>query len=95
MPTPNKQTPKSRPKIGIMQKVVPLAFEDEGIKINFYGKSGTGKTTLTGTFPKPMLAVIASGAGELRSLDTPENRKSIQQLVLSSSQEISDLVEYL
>lgn len=61
---------------------------EDGIKVNVYGRSGTGKTTLWSTFPDPILCLVCSGGrrpGELRSIDTPENRKRITPKVLSSS----------
>ncbi len=74
----------------------PLGFDDdEGISINIYGKSGTGKTTLWGTFPGPIGVLLCSGSsrsGELRSLDTPENRKKIKYKRLTESLQIRDVV---
>lgn len=52
-----------------------------GLKVLTYGQSGVGKTTFWATFPGPILALICSGGnrpGELRSIDTPENRKKIR-----------------
>lgn len=83
---------------GIISRIKPIGFEDdEGIKALIYGKSGTGKTTLWGSFPKPILSVIVSGGkdpGELRSIDTAENRKSVSQVVLESSEELRELIQY-
>jgi hypothetical protein len=66
-----------------------------GIHINLYGRSGTGKTTLWSTFPGPILALICSGGnkpGELKSIDTPENRKKITPLNIKSSKEFGERV---
>src|SRR5438105_14808538 len=63
----------------------------EGIKIILYGRSGTGKTTLWATFPKPILVALCSGGsrpGELRSIDTPGNRKVIEPKVIRTSEDI-------
>jgi hypothetical protein len=83
----------------IVDRIAPIGFDkDEGIKINLYGKSGTGKTTLMATFPKPILVVVCSGSsrpGELRSVDTPEYRKSIKQVVLREAGELFELCDYL
>lgn len=72
---------------------------DTGIRINLYGRSGTGKTTLWGTFPKPILCLVASGSnrpGELMSLDTPENRKVIFPKILRvGDYNVSDQIEAL
>jgi hypothetical protein len=66
-----------------------------GIKINLYGRSGTGKTTLWATFPGPILAVVCSGGkkpGELRSIDTLEYRKKICPVVLQDTDSLADLI---
>ncbi len=101
MPNVRRQTTKksTRKKAGILSKIKPLSFEtDEGIQVLLYGRSGTGKTTLWGTFPAPILSIICSGSkrpGELRSLDTPENRKRIQTLVVQETSEITEILEEL
>lgn len=67
----------------------------EGIRLLLYGRSGTGKTTLWSTFPGPILAIICSGGsrpGELKSIDTPENRKKIDPRVVTSTQQIEELL---
>lgn len=62
-----------------------------------YGRSGTGKTTLWATFPGPILAMICSGGqqpGELLSVNTPENRSKISQVVINESTEIKEVIDY-
>lgn len=114
MPVIKKQTPArpavTPPKNGkvitrrtvassVVDRISSIGFDqEEGIKINLYGRSGTGKTTLWSTFPKPILAIICSGSarpGELRSIDTPENRGKVKQVVLNESEEIFELCDYL
>lgn len=66
-----------------------------GLKVLLYGQSGTGKTTLWATFPKPILALICSGGqrpGELRSIDTPENRKAIDARIVETVGAIEELL---
>lgn len=96
-PTVKKVQPKpaKRPAgPGVMSRIRPVEFEDEGIKICLYGRSGTGKTTLWSTFPTPILAVIASGKGELRSI--PHSvRKQVEMVHLQSSIELQDVSEAL
>jgi len=101
MPVVKKQTAKTtrRKKTGsVLDRIQPIGFEgEEGIKINLYGRSGTGKTTLWSSFPGKILAIVCSGGnkpGELRSIDTPANRKKIMQAEIKSSSEIGELVEY-
>lgn len=90
---------KSKPDTGgVLSRLKPIGFDDTGIKLMLYGKSGTGKTTLWGKFPGKTVAIISSGSdqpGELRSINTPENRKRVQQVVLRTAEELPELVAYL
>ncbi len=100
MPIVRKQTMKPVKKsVSVIDRIQPIAFAaDDGIKINLYGRSGTGKTTLWATFPKPILAIICSGGkkpGELRSIDTAQYRKTIKQVPLLESQEVAALAEHV
>jgi energy-coupling factor transporter ATP-binding protein EcfA2 len=83
---------------GVLSRIKGIEFDpDEGIKILIYGRSGTGKTTIWGTFPGQILATICSGGmrpGELRSLDTPEHRKKIKQVAIEKSTEVREIIEY-
>lgn len=96
-----KKSPKKKgvmKKKGVLDRIAPIGFdESEGLKINLYGASATGKTTLWSTFPKPILAVVCSGGmkpGELKSINTKENRKTIKQVVLEDPEEIYELIEH-
>ena len=102
MPTITKQaavTPKRNGKaVGVLDRIRPISFEDEGLKVLLYGGSGSGKTTLAGTFPGKILWIICSGGmkpGELRSLDDPDHRKKVSQVVLEASAEIKTIVEHI
>lgn len=109
MPKIAKQTPDGRargPTTGnppahrsVLDRIAPIGFDaEDGIKILLYGRSGTGKTTLSSTFPKPILWVICSGGdkpGELRSIDTADNRKQISQVVLQHSKEMLEIAEHI
>lgn len=67
----------------------------DGVRLLLYGRSGTGKTTLWSSFPGPILALVCSGCnqpGELKSIDTPENRRKIDPRVISDSQQIRDIL---
>ncbi len=104
MPTIKKQQVRKikkrvvRKKQNVVDRIAPIYFDDdEGISINLYGKSGTGKTVLWSTFPKPILAIVCSALkkpGELRSINTAENRKTISTVTLENSNELKDLIEY-
>jgi hypothetical protein len=106
MPTIKKTTPpqtltskSNKPvKQGVLARIEDVGFDDEdGITVCLYGRSGTGKTTFWSTFPSPILAMICSGnerSGELRSVDTPANRKRIKTVTLKHSGELAELVNY-
>lgn len=105
MPVVKKQATKKRVgrkhsarKQSVVDRISPVGFDDnDGVKLNVYGRSGTGKTTLWATFPKPILAIICSGGskpGELRSINTPGYRKTIKQVPLKTSSEIKELVAF-
>lgn len=92
------------PKKGVVKKatgtiadrILPMQFDDY-IKILIYGRSGTGKTTVAGTFPGKILWLICSGGndpGELRSLNTAANRGRIEQLVIEDSDTLRQVLEY-
>ncbi len=100
-PSVRKQMPRDKVKKGTtsaVNRISNIEFdEDEGVSINIYGRSATGKTTLWGTFPGPILAMVCSGGnrpGELRSLNTPENRKKIKRVNIEEPAEVFELVEY-
>ena len=71
-----------------MQAAPTSAWDStDGIKLLLYGESGTGKTTFWATFPGPIKVLVCSGGnkpGELRSIDTPEYRKKITPISISS-----------
>lgn len=103
-PIVNKQKPNqpnsipTRPS-SVIDRIGPISFDEtDGIKMLVYGASGSGKTTFAATFPAPLLWIICSGSkkpGELRSINTPEHRKRIQQVVIQESQEIREVYEHV
>ena len=100
MPKIIRQTPVAKKKTAsAVDRIEELGTDlDEGLKLNIYGRSATGKPTLWATFPKPILAMNCSGGtkpGEIRSINTPENRKVIKQVTIQKSTDIGELVEYL
>lgn len=61
-----------------------------------YGESGSGKTTFVGTFPGKILWLVCSGGNrpeELKSIDTPANRKRIRPVVIDSTDKFREEVE--
>lgn len=66
------------------------------VRMLLYGKSGTGKTTFAATFPDPILWLLCSGGnkpGELRSIDTPENRRRITPRIVSSTDQLKGYID--
>jgi phage nucleotide-binding protein len=51
-----KRTVVKKPS-SILDKVEPVSSLSLIVTALFYGKSGTGKTTISGTFPKPLLVI--------------------------------------
>lgn len=100
MPKVTQQTQKAAPKKTgtVIDRIKPIGFDGtRGISILLYGQSATGKTTLWSSFPAPILSVICSGLaspGETLSLDTPANRKRIENVTLLDSSEMKDIIDY-
>jgi hypothetical protein len=103
MPGVNRQSRKgpaggTNPVYGVRQPAEPANAWDlaGGIRMLLYGASGTGKTTLWSTFPDPILTLVCSGGnrpGELKSIDTPENRERISPKVIASTRQLTTLME--
>jgi len=98
MPQVVKQSPRGQPKKptgGILSRL-PSAWDmTETFSLLLYGRSGTGKTTLWATFPKPILAIVCSGGmkpGELGSINTPELKKVIVPKVVRQSTDVRELI---
>lgn len=105
MPNIAKQTngpvKKAAKGSSIVDRIAPIDFTDNyGIKINVYGRSGTGKTHFWGSFPKPILVMLNSGGrkpGELRTLNTKYFRdpKVLRQAVVHNMKDHDDMLNYL
>lgn len=83
----------------ILDRIRPIGMDlTAGIKALFFGRTATGKTTLASTFPHPILWITCSGGlspGEIRSIDTPANRKRIKEVVPNSPAEMQPLLQFL
>lgn len=85
----NRAVPDGRPAA----TVDPWDLADH-IRMLVYGASGTGKTSFAATFPDPILWLLCSGGnrpGELKSIDTPANRKRIKPHVVTSTGHFREL----
>jgi hypothetical protein len=58
-----KKKVKSKSAGGILDRVVPVSKLAPIITALLYGRGGTGKTTIAGTFPKPLLLLDISEKG--------------------------------
>lgn len=91
MPKVVKQSPaasKRKPK-GVVDRIAPVSLADEKDKINIYGVSGTGKTTLACTWPKPLLI-----AGAERGTRSVHNIKGVKYVRLQECTELDELVSH-
>lgn len=92
------KTARSPRSDSVLDRIGPVSFTDEGIKMLLYGRSGTGKTTLWATFPGPILVMVCSGGtkpGELRSVNTKEYRSKISQVVLETPEEVKEILDHV
>lgn len=94
----NKAKAKPPPKSAGTESVWDMV---QTVRMLCFGVSGTGKTTFAASHPGRIKWLVCSGGkkpGELRSIDTPENRKRIHPVVLNESEdfkrELGDLDEY-
>lgn len=90
MPVVKKQTTKAMKKGGgVLSRIAPIRLTDVGVKMNVYGRSGTGKTTFACTFPKPLLLIGAEdGTRSVHNVD------GVDFVRLRESGELTDLVVY-
>lgn len=92
MPTIQKVNRES-PTKGILDRIKSVAEQEEGlIKFSVYGQSGTGKTTFWSSFPKPILALICSGATETLSI---RNVKQIDQVELEKPEDVREICQHV
>lgn len=89
-----KTTTKSPSTSSATSRIISLnELPDQGIKLCVYGKSGTGKTRLVGSFAKlgPMLHMICSsnGTNEARSIKGTPNVDCVE---IQKPQDLLDLI---
>lgn len=92
MPKVKKQTVKRprRSSKGVIGRIAPIRLTEHGMKLNIYGRSGTGKTTLACTFPKPLLLIGAEDG--TRSV---HNVKGVDFVRIQDSGELTELTEHV
>ena len=85
-----KSAATNREAKGILEQIEPVHLSTNGISMVLYGKSGTGKTVLASTFPKPALLIGADEDGTRSVTDV----KDLFYVRISKSEELITLVEY-
>jgi hypothetical protein len=91
-PKPAAKVTASLSPNGVTAPTQPDAGPDpwgatDSVRMLLYGPSGAGKTTLWATFPGPILCLLCSGGarpGELKSVATPENKRKIKPVIVTS-----------
>ena len=85
----------------IKKKIVTdddLLWGEVRAKCVIYGQAFSGKTTLASTFPDPILWLLCSGGsrpGELKSINTPENRKRITPKRIESYEDLKEFIKLI
>lgn len=99
-PSPPRKTTSTTTRISASSAVVngddSVWGATESLHMLIYGNSGSGKTVLASTFPEPLLWLICSGGnrpGELKSINTPENRGRITPKIVKTVAELPELIE--
>lgn len=75
----------------ILDKIKPVSSYKPEVKVVLYGKPGTGKTTLAGTFPKPALLIDISEKGS----DSVRDVKGLDVIRVTDWDELELLYWYL
>lgn len=78
---------KKAPSKSILSKAKPVSELELVITCLLYGRSGSGKTTIAGTFPKPMLIL---DIGE-RGTDSLANQEGIDVLTVNNWSELEEI----
>jgi hypothetical protein len=79
---------KTKP-VSVLSRIVPVSsLSNEGMTVALYGYSGTGKTTMLATFPKPLLVI-----GTEKGTRSIYNVKGVDFVLIKNPEEIADIVE--
>lgn len=81
---------KTKPK-SILDKATQVTELDEGLTFLFYGRSGTGKTTLCGSFPTPILLLDIGEKGT----DSVADVKGLKVLRVDDWADLVEICEQL
>ncbi len=78
-------------ELAIEKRIKPIQSLPSTITAAFYGRAGTGKTTLLGTFPKPLLLLDCDEEGH----DSISDVKGIDTLEITSWEDYEEIYWYL
>jgi hypothetical protein len=84
-----KATPTSRPDVGSL--IMPLSQMPDYSSTLLYGESGTGKTALSGTWPKKMLVLDIAEKGTKTIKKVP----GIEGILVQQWEQLEDIYWYL
>lgn len=68
MPRVERQSPTTTKKSGVLGRIKPDVEVKCNLKMAIYGRSGSGKTSLAGTFPKPLLRIRSPNEAKRKSV---------------------------
>lgn len=86
-----KTSKSPQTELGIEDRIVNVADIPTELKLLLYGRSGTGKTHILGTFPKPLLVLDIRDKGTV----TIRNRPDTKVFSVKCWQDFEDIYWYL
>lgn len=86
---------KKDKKKSIADKIVDLTAFEEPLIVELYGRSGTGKTTLLSTFPKPILLLDIKDHGAESARSASIKKGDIDVLSIENFDELEEAYEYI
>ena len=82
-----KKKQKTKTKSSIMSKVKPVSETEQRVSSLFYGRSGTGKTTLASTYPKKIILLDFSDKGT----DSIKDVEGVDTLLMDKWEYVEDI----
>lgn len=92
-PEHGKPAKTAKKGASVVDRIAPISMPETGIKLSLYGRSGTGKTTLACTFPKPLLLIRPEQLEDGRR--SVYNVKGVFEAGVRKGDEVVDLVNFV
>lgn len=94
MPQVSRQTPlasRLSPKTnGVLDRIVPVGSQKQGMRLSVYGRPKTGKTRLACSFPKPLLVIgTEDGTASVAGM------KGVDFVMLQRCEELTELTSHV